>query len=183
MKKLLSVALALAIALGVAAQQPAKKQFRIYGLAFYNLENLFDTINNNGKYDLEFSPRGQRQWNSDKYWSKINNLAYTIAHMTSKTTPNGPAVIGVSEIENRSVLEDLVKAKDIRGRMYQIIHHDSPDRRGVDVGLLYDPRQFKPVNVTNHRLTIEGYPTFRTRDQLCVTGQLGPDTINIIVNH
>lgn len=183
MKKLLSVALALAIALGVAAQQPAKKQFRIYGLAFYNLENLFDTINNNGKYDIEFSPRGQRQWNSDKYWSKINNLAYTIANMTSKTTPNGPAVIGVSEIENRSVLEDLVKARDVRGRMYQIIHHDSPDRRGVDVGLLYDPRQFKPVNVTNHRLTIEGYPTFRTRDQLCVTGQLGPDTINIIVNH
>lgn len=186
MKHLATLLLTLVIALSASAQKSPRegnRQFRVYGVGFYNLENLFDTINNNGKYDLEFTPKGQRQWDSHKYWSKINKLAYCISKMVSKTTPGGPAILGVSEIENRSVLEDLVKAEPIRSRMYQIIHHDGPDRRGVDVGLLYNPRMFKPIDVTNHTLTIESNPGFRTRDQLCVTGILGGDTISVIVNH
>lgn len=172
----------------LSAQRPSDtqasgRQFRVYGVAFYNLENLFDTINNNGKYDLEFSPQGSRQWNGKKYWSKINNMATAIAHMTSKTTPKGPAIIGVSEIENQSVLDDLVKAAPIRKWMLRVVHHDSPDRRGVDVGLLYNPSQFKVLNVTNHTLTIPDNPTFRTRDQMCVTGLLGGDSLSVIVNH
>jgi hypothetical protein len=158
-------------------------QYRVYGVAFYNLENLFDTINANGDYDLEFSPRGSHQWDSRKYWSKINNMAYAISQMVSTTTPQGPAVIGVSEIENRSVLEDLVKADPIRKWALQIVHHDSPDRRGVDVGLLYNPRFFKVLNVTNHTLKIPGNENFRTRDQMCVTGMLGNSKISFIVNH
>ncbi|MDE6305842.1 MAG: endonuclease/exonuclease/phosphatase family protein [Muribaculaceae bacterium] len=158
-------------------------QYRVYGVAFYNLENLFDTINANGTYDLEFSPKGSRQWDSRKYWSKINKMAYAISQMTTTTTPMGPAVIGVSEIENRSVLEDLVKAEPIRKMALQVVHHDSPDRRGVDVGLLYNPRFFKVLNVTNHTLKIEGYESFRTRDQMCVTGLLGDSKISFIVNH
>lgn len=67
----------------VAKPKSDKTQYRVYGVAFYNLENLFDTINNNGKYDLEFSPQGSRQWNGHKYWSKINNMAYAISQMTS----------------------------------------------------------------------------------------------------
>lgn len=167
----------------LAQKKDASKQFLVFGVGFYNLENLFDTINNNGKYDLEFSPKGARQWNAEKYWSKINNLAYCISQMTTKTTPMGPAILGVSEIENKSVLDDLVKADPIKKWMLQVVHHDSPDRRGVDVGLLYNPRFFKVLNVTNHTLTIEGNPTFRTRDQMCVTGILGGDTISVIVNH
>lgn len=158
-------------------------QMKIYGVAFYNLENLFDTINNNGSYDLEFSPQGDRQWDSRKYWSKINNLARTINAMANNYTPQGPAIIGVSEIENITVLQDLVKDEQIKGRMYSIVHHDSPDRRGVDVGLLYNPRLFKVLNVTNHRLVMPNYERFRTRDQMCVTGILGTDTISVIVNH
>lgn len=158
-------------------------QYRVYGVAFYNLENLFDTINANGSYDLEFSPKGARQWDSRKYWSKINRLAYSISQMTTTTTPLGPAILGVSEIENRSVLEDLVKADPIRKWALQIVHHDSPDRRGVDVGLLYNPRFFKVLNVTNHTLKIEGNEDFRTRDQMCVTGMLGNSKISVIVNH
>lgn len=172
-------------ALGLRAQNGAseRKQSMVFGVAFYNLENLFDTINNNGSYDLEFSPAGARQWNGEKYWSKINNMARAIAAMTSKTTPMGPAVIGVSEIENKSVLDDLVRAEAIKKWHLQVVHHDSPDRRGVDVGLLYNPRLFKFIDVTNHTLKIEGYESFRTRDQMCVTGVLGGDTISIIVNH
>lgn len=175
----------MAIAMTASAKDPSdtKKQYMVFGVAFYNLENLFDTINNNGKYDLEFSPQGSRQWDGHKYWSKINNLAYCISHMTGKTTPGGPAIIGVSEIENKSVLDDLVKAAPIRNWRLQVVHHDSPDRRGVDVGLLYNPRLFKVLNVTNHTLVIEGNPTFRTRDQMCVTGMLGNQVVSVIVNH
>lgn len=189
---LFSIAALLCFA-AASAQKPdagERRQVQVYGVAFYNLENLFDTINNNGSYDYEFSPAGARQWNGDKYWNKIRNMANCITHMTSKATPNGPAVIGVSEIENRSVLVDLVKAVDDQLRAenrptwnLQVVHHDSPDRRGVDVACLYNPRQFRFLDVTNTRLRIEGYESFRTRDQMCVTGILGGDTVSVIVNH
>lgn len=172
-------------------QRPAGNQVAVYGVAFYNLENLFDTIPNNplGR-DKEFTPDGPRKWNGAKYWSKINNLARCITSMTTRTTPGGPAVIGVSEIENRSVLDDLVRAIDRRlsdeGRAtwnLQVVHHDGPDRRGVDVGCLYNPRMFRMLDVTNSTLHIESDPDFRTRDQMCVTGILGGDTVSVIVNH
>lgn len=173
-----------------ASTSTPKARYEVYGVAFYNLENLFDTINNNGKYDLEFSPGGARKWDGKKYWEKINNLARAITNFTTPTTPRGPAFIGVSEIENRSVLEDLVAAIDRRlaseGRepwRLKIVHHDSPDRRGVDVGALYNDRMFKFLDVTNTTLTIDGNPRFRTRDQMCVTGVMGGDTLSVIVNH
>lgn len=167
--------------LGMSAQQ--KKRYQVFGVAFYNLENLFDTINNNGKYDFEFSPNGDRKWDGNKYWSKINNMSYAISQMTTKTTPIGPAVIGVSEIENITVLQDLVSSESIKKWNLQIVHHDSPDARGVDVGLLYNPRLFKLENVTNHRLKVDQLPNFRTRDQMCVVGTMGGCHVGIIVNH
>ena len=190
MKRLLLIlAAALALHTGVGAQE-ARTAVQTAGIAFYNLENLFDTINNNGKYDLEFSPAGARQWDGKQYWSKINNLARAITNFTTQTPPSGPAFIGVSEIENRSVLEDLVKAVDNRliaeGKRpwgLRVVHHDSPDRRGVDVGALYNPRYFKFVDVSNTTLCIPENPTFRTRDQMCVTGVMGGDTVSVIVNH
>lgn len=154
---------------------------QVAGIAFYNLENLFDTIPNNPEgRDLEFTPGGSRQWNGNKYRSKISNLARAIASFTTKTTPNGPAIIGVSEIENKSVLDDLVNDAQIKPWNLQVVHHDSPDARGVDVGLLYNPRYFKLENVTNHRLT---EVKFRTRDQMCVVGSLLGQRIAVIVNH
>ena len=134
MRRLIT-ALIVSLALTGACGQLAAKKIATYGVAFYNLENLFDTINNNGKYDLEFSPKGFYRWDGKKYWSKIRNIGYSISQMTTRTTPDGPAVIGVSEIENITVLQDLVKDPQIKDRNYGIIHHDSPDRRGVDVGL------------------------------------------------
>ena len=153
----------------------------VYGIAFYNLENLFDTINANGTYDLEFSPKGNRQWDSEKYWAKINNMAYTISQMVTPETPNGPAIIGISEIENESVVKDLVKAQPLAARGLKYVHHDSPDNRGIDVGLLYDPTMFEVIGVTNTRLS---EVPFNTRDQMAVTGVLGGlDTLTVIVNH
>lgn len=163
--------------------EPSKKKMQMFGVAFYNLENLFDTINNNGKYDLEFSPAGKNVWNGHKYRSKLKNLSYAISQMTTTATPMGPAVIGCSEIENITVLQDLVKQDAIKDWNLQIIHHDSPDRRGVDVSLLYNPRFFKPIRTTNHRLVIPEMPYFLTRDQMCVVGLLGGSRVGIIVNH
>ena len=119
----------------IAGLMPAMAQKKVatFGVAFYNLEKLFDTINNNGKYDLEFSPKGSHKWDGKKYWSKIHNMAYAISQLTTKTTPMGPAVIGVSEIENITVLQDLVADPQIKDWNLQILHHDSPDARGVDV--------------------------------------------------
>ncbi len=168
----------------------ADKQYLVAGIAFYNLENLFDTINQNGSYDLEFSPEGARAWNSDKYWKKIHNMATAISKLNTENTPYGPAVIGISEIENRSVVEDLVKEIDkvlvADGREpwgLQICHHDSPDRRGVDVGLLYNPLYFELTNVNNHRLKVESEPDFLTRDQMVVTGRLFDRPLSVVVNH
>ena len=177
--------LCMVLTLCIPANIHAQGKIAVYGVAFYNLENLFDTINNNGNYDLEFSPNGSRQWDGRKYRAKLQNLARAIEAMKTETTPLGPAIIGVSEIENKSVLDDLVREPAIRKSMFQVIHHDSPDRRGVDVALLYNPRFFKVENVTNHTLKIprEGFDNFRTRDQMCVTGLLGGERISIIVNH
>ncbi|MGL4293144.1 MAG: endonuclease/exonuclease/phosphatase family protein [Bacteroidales bacterium] len=159
------------------------KKVAVYGVGFYNLENLFDTINNNGKYDLEFSPEGARRWNGQKYWSKQKNMAYTIAQMGKETLPNGLAVLGVSEIENRSVLEDLVKTGELANRNLKIVHYDSPDKRGVDVGLLYDPKSFRVLASQSRRLYMPEKPDFLTRDQLVVTGLLAGEKISFVVNH
>ncbi len=187
MRKIFTCLAALALLLPlVSANQSDKsagKRYNVYGVMFYNLENLFDTINTNDKYDLEFSPSGARQWNDQKYWQKQHNMAYAISQMTSTGTPNGPAVIGVSEIENISVLKDLVRQPELKSRRLQIVHHDSPDRRGVDVGLLYDPRLYSVTSVNNHRVVIDGRPDFRTRDLLVVTGMLAGEKVSFIVGH
>ncbi len=182
MKQLMLIVLAI-LALAMPSQAQNKK-YALYGVAFYNLENLFDTIPNNPQgRDLEYTPGGEKQWTGERYWKKISNLAYVISKMSSDRLPMGPAIIGVSEIENRTVLADLVKDPAIKDRGYKIVHHDGPDPRGVDVGMLYNPRLFKFRNVTNHRLKIDGNPDFRSRDQMCVTGLLGGCPVAVIVNH
>lgn len=160
-----------------------KGKYAVYGIAFYNLENLFDTINSNGSYDMEFSPQGSRQWNSKKYWKKQHNMAYVLEQMANKYIPQGPAIVGLCELENLGVLKDLVEQKPIKNRNYHIIHFDSPDKRGIDVALLYNPKMFKVLSTNNHRLTIDSKPNFKTRDQLVVTGLLGGDKISFIINH
>lgn len=187
MKKILLFTLAIALMgwSATIAQNDAQqgKRYNMYGVMFYNLENLFDTINANGVYDLEFSPKGARQWNSQKYWSKIHNMAYAISQMATPNTPMGPAVIGVSEVENKSMLQDLVRQPEIKDWHLQIVHHESPDRRGIDVAFLYNPRYFQLQSTSAQRLHIPSKPDFRTRDQWCMTGLLAGEKVTFIVNH
>ena len=162
----------------------AQQKVAVYSVAFYNLENLFDTINDPNTNDEEFLPDGNYRWGSLKYHNKLNNLAYAISKLaTDKFCPNGPALIGVSEIENRQVLEDLIKTGDLASRNYGIVHFDSPDRRGVDVGMLYDRNQFEVDTATSTRLFIECSPRTLTRDQLLVSGRLAGEKVHVIVGH
>ena len=161
MKKLLLAAVAAMVLIpAINAQQDVQqeKRYNMYGVMFYNLENLFDTINSNGTYDLEFSPNGARQWDGRKYWSKVHNMAYAFSQMKTPNTPYGPAIIGVSEIENETVLKDIARDPLIKDWRLQVAdYHESPDRRGVDVGVMYNPRYFRVLNVTNQRLSEEDF--------------------------
>lgn len=162
----------------------AQQKVAVYSVAFYNLENLFDTINDPEKNDEEFLPDGTYRWGALKYQNKLNNLAYAISKIaTDKFCPQGPAVIGVSEIENRTVLEDLIKTGELANRNYDIVHFDSPDRRGVDVGMIYDRNQFTVDTAISVPLIFAHDPERRTRDQLLVSGKLAGEPVHIIVNH
>ena len=167
----------------VLDQQP-ERRYAMYGVMFYNLENLFDTINNNGNQDYEYSPQGARQWNGTKYWQKQHNMAYAISQMEVKGSPaEGPVIVGVSEIENITVLQDLVRQPELKDRRYQIIHHDSPDPRGIDVAFLYNPRFFKVLHVTTQNINKYLSEPKNTRDQLTVTGILAGEKVSLIINH
>ena len=150
-------------------------------IAFYNLENLFDTINQSNN-DEEFLPNGAIKWNTIKYNSKLKNMSNAISQLGLDYSQLGAALIGVSEIENRMVLEDLVKQPAISKRGYEIVHYDSPDFRGVDVGLLYNPKLFIVTNSKSYRLNSTLFRS-PTRDQLMVSGYLQGEKIHVIVNH
>ena len=122
---------------------------KLYSVAFYNLENLFDTIHDAGKNDYEFLPDGSYQWTAKKYESKLQNLSKVLGSLSRDLVPEGPAFIGVAEAENSRVLEDLVKQPAISN--YEFVHYEGPDRRGIDCALLYDPKQF---SVTHSKLVL-----------------------------
>lgn len=167
--------------IGVVSAQQQKPTFKVSCIGFYNLENLFDTIP--GPNDTEFTPEGSKRWNSERYRHKLKHMAEVIVQIGSEMFPGGPAVLGVSEVENRSVLEDLITTPPLKASNYKIIHYDSPGYRGIDVALLYRPQFFRVLSSRSVRLTIPDKPYFKTRDQLVVTGLLDGDTIHLIVNH
>ncbi len=162
-----------------------EQQYKVACVAFYNFENLFDTLDTPGKFDEEFTPDGQRLWNGEKYREKLHNLARVVAELGTDLTPDGPALLGVAEVENRKVLEDFTREPAIAKRNYQIIHYESPDRRGIDVALLYQPKYFTPLGSRPVRLHIfnENNDTVFTREILYVTGLLDGDTLHVLVNH
>jgi hypothetical protein len=161
------------------------QQYQLVCVGFYNLENLFDTLDTPGVRDQEYTPTGDKLWTAERYHDKLHNLAFVIADMGSELTQDGPAILGVAEIENRQVLEDLVREPLIASRQYQIVHYDSPDRRGVDVGLLYQPRYFTVIgsqSVNPGIINMDGKPVI-TRDILHVHGELQGQELHILVNH
>lgn len=159
------------------------KNFEVACIGFYNIENLFDTLDTPNVLDTEFTPQGEKNWNTEKYYYKLRNNSRVISEMAMEITPDGVAVLGLSEIENRQVIEDLIKMESLKDRNYQIVHYDSPDRRGVDVALIYQPKYFKVTSTKSYPLTLPNDTSFKTRDQLLVTGDLLGERIHFIVCH
>lgn len=164
-----------------------EKKYNVLTVAFYNLENLFDTEDDTEKND-EASPIMEMQNDREQaYQSKLANMAKVISEIGADVAKNSPAIVGLCEMENRKVLEDLVNQPGLVEKNYGIAHYDSPDRRGIDVALLYQKDLFKLQSATNHELLIydNNDPEKRvyTRDQLLVTGLLDGDEMNFIVNH
>ncbi|MBJ7879444.1 endonuclease/exonuclease/phosphatase family protein [Gelidibacter salicanalis] len=166
------------------SQEP--KKFKIHTLAFYNLENFFDTINDPSKFD-ESSPMMElRTGRSAIYHKKVRNMARVISDIGADDAHNAPAILGVSEIENRNVLVDLVNDPLLLAKDYGIIHYESPDIRGIDVALIYQKALFQPISTSSHVVKIYDETTrnrVHTRDQLLVSGKLDGDLIHVIVNH
>ncbi len=182
MKNFIAVITTLFLSLHLFAQ---KGEFKIAAIGFYNLENLFDTIDSPTTNDADFLPGGRLHWNSEKYWSKQGNLAKVISQLGTERTPDGLALLGVCEIENRSVLEDLVAQPLLKSRNYQIVHYESPDERGIDVGLLYQPKYFTVTGSKSIPVYLFEKDSARdyTRDVLYVSGQFDGEPLHVLVNH
>lgn len=182
--KLWLTVLFIAAIIGVNAQE--EKTYKIHTVAFYNLENLFDTVNDTEKND-EASPMMEIKTNREEvYKKKVHNMARVIADIGSDTVNNSPAILGVCEVENVNVLEDVANDPLLLAKDYGIVHFDSPDRRGIDVGLMYQKDLFQPIFKSSHTLKIYDNITRKriyTRDQLLVSGELEGELIYIIVNH
>lgn len=167
------------------ALQAEKKEYQVCAVGFYNLENLFDTIDQPDVRDEEYTPDGEKRYTAKVYKEKLHNLSTVISQLGTELSPDGLALLGVSEIENKGVLEDLAKQPKIADRNYQIVHYDSPDKRGVDVALLYQEKYFQPTysKALNVPLIKENGDTGYTRDILWVHGKLNNDPVHVFVNH
>lgn len=163
------------------AAYPQKQKY--YSIGFYNLENMFDTIHDEGKNDYEFLPKGTNEWNSKKYYCKINNIASVLARLGTEQVPAGAAFVGICEVENSNTLNDLIKAEELASKKWKYIHMESNDSRGIDCALLYDPKQFFPATRQLVPYKNSGGSRHRTRGFLVVSGTLAKEQIHIIVNH
>jgi len=165
-----------------------KNSYKVSIIGFYNLENLYDTLDDPKTNDEEFTPAGQRNYTSSIYWNKIDKLASVIVKMGTDEGikwADGISVLGVAEIENKSVLEDLVKHESLKNRNYQIVHYNSKDIRGVDVAFLYNPKYFTVEESAPLYVKLPGgsKDSYFTRDVLWVKGKLDGETVHLYVNH
>ncbi|WP_300597763.1 endonuclease/exonuclease/phosphatase [Niabella sp.] len=161
------------------------RQYKSAIIAFYNLENYYDTIFH-GRYDDEtFTPHGSKAYTSAVFNEKTTRLATVISRIGTDVNPDGPALLGVSEVENGAVLQILAQHPLLTGRNYRYVHYDSKDARGSDVALLYNPRYFRVLKSKALYVPLpEGAKTSAyTRDILWVTGLLNGERIQVFVNH
>lgn len=170
---------------GQTETQP--KQYKVACIAFYNLENLFDTIDSPTTNDADFLPTGRLKWNTEKYVSKMANLDKVISQIGTELNPDGPAILGVAEIECKKVLEDLVMQPGIKARNYQIVHHDSPDERGIDCAVLYNPKYFTLTSTKAYPVQLPPDPKTGigdfTRDIVYVSGVFDGEPLHVMVGH
>lgn len=161
-----------------------RKKKDLYTIAFYNLENLFDTEDHSHTLDDDFTPRGKKKWTPKRYRKKIKKLSKIIARLGTRQNAYMPLLIGVAEVENKKVIKDLIESDALNHRDLDYIHYDSPDERGIDTALLFR-QKFKilhseafPLHIRN----LDGAPD-TTRDILYVHGTINKESFHVFVNH
>ncbi|MFD2724988.1 endonuclease/exonuclease/phosphatase family protein [Hyunsoonleella rubra] len=154
-------------------------------VAFYNIENLFDLRDSRYTNDNDFLPESVKRWTPKRYKNKLRKIGYAISNIGRQETGKPPAIVGLAEVENAKVLEDLIDSKHLDDYDYDYVHFDSLDERGIDVAMIYDTKVFKVMHTDTFKvelMTSEGFPDY-TRDILLVVGELDGETIHFIVNH
>lgn len=151
-----------------------------YTVVSYNVENLFDTVDDPNVPDEEFLPESEKMWNNERYQKKLNDLAKVISEVNPLEMPE---IVGLIEVENRTVLEDLIRTAAFKDHNYAIIHEESPDYRGIDVALIYRSDAFTEIMHETLPVIFPDDPEFKTRDILHVVGKVRNETIHVFVNH
>ncbi|WP_370477638.1 endonuclease/exonuclease/phosphatase family protein [Tamlana flava] len=155
-------------------------------IGFYNLENLFDTQDNpKNMGDNDFLPISTKKWTPKRYQNKLRKLGFAISNIGKKETGKHPAIVGLAEVENAKVVEDLIASKHLEDLNYSYVHYNSPDERGIDTALIYDADAFEMLHSETfnvHLVDEDGEPDY-TRDILLVSGLLDKEKIYVIVNH
>ena len=157
----------------------------LYTIAFYNTENLFDIYDHKKVHDNDYLPKADKRWTRKRYDNKLRKLGYAISNIGREETGGHPALVGLAEVENANVLQDLISSKHLADCNYKFVHFESKDERGIDVALLYDESVFKVD--TSEKFSLElynnaGLPDY-TRDVLLVSGLLDGFKVHVIVNH
>lgn len=154
-------------------------------VAFYNLENLFDLVDDQHTNDNDFLPTSAKKWTPKRYDNKLRKLGYAISNIGRRETGKHPAIVGLAEVENNKVIEDLIASKHLEDCNYGYIHYDSLDERGIDVALIYDTTAFEVLHSETFTIQLtddDGSPDY-TRDILLVSGLLDGENVHLIVNH
>ncbi len=183
MKRFLVFVLAI-VSIHFKAQKFEKdKNYLISAIGFWNVENLYDTLNDQWKLDDEFTPAGPNAWTGKRYWLKIDHLATAISQMATDITPDGLAILGLCETENKSVVQDLVSSPRLKKRNYQVVHIEGPDARGVDPSFVYNPNYFKVLKAVSYHVPTVTDSSHKTRDILVVSGSFLGEPLCVLVNH
>lgn len=165
------------------AAWPAGAQQQVTAVAFYNLENFFNPEDDPAKADEDFTPEGSHHYTEAVFRQKAHNMATVLAQLGREHGADGPAIIGVCEVEDDRALHLLTVQPELKSRSYRFVRFDGPDSRGINVALLYRPAQFRLIQArplpVNLKFAGGGY----TRDVLLVKGILLGDTVSVLVNH
>lgn len=160
---------------------PAQNKDQVTTVMFYNVENLFDTADNPDTEDEEFTPESEKAWDMERYEKKLDDIASVIRAVNSDELPE---IVGLCEVENRKVLEDLVQTRDLKRGNYAIVHHESPDTRGIDCALLYNMQEFRVLSSEAIPVHFPFDSSLTTRDILYVEGKTADnETLHLFVNH
>ena len=154
-------------------------------VAFYNIENLFDLKNDKLTNDADFLPTSVKKWTPKRLDNKLRKIGYAISNIGRRETGKHPAIVGLAEVENDSVIKELIASKHLADCNYDLVHFDSLDERGIDVGLIYDTTVFKVLHAEPFTIALtdeDGTPDY-TRDVLLVSGILDGEKVHVIVNH